>query len=415
MRKVLIFLTVMGPGLISALAGNDAGGIATYTVLGARFDYRLLWLLGFLTFSLVMVQEMAARMGTVTGKGLSDLIREQFGVRWTLVAMLALLSGAMATAVAEFAGIAASVGILTEHLPYPLNWLAVPWVNVPLAALVTWGLITRGSYRGVERIFLVLTSAFLAYVAAALLARPHWGQVFHTMLVPSREWFSLDPEWFALAIATAGTTVAPWMQFYLQSSMVEKGVNPTQYPLARLDVVAGALAANAIAFFIIVAAATQLQGMPIETAADAARALGPVAGAQAKYLFALGLFGASMLGASVLPLSTAYAVSEAFGWPSGVNERFADAPRFFGLFTLIIGAGAGLVLMPGVNLMAVMVASQVINGMLLPVTLVFMLRLVNNRRLMGKHTNGPLYNLVVWATVVLLSVLVALMLGRLVI
>jgi len=414
MRRILIFLTVMGPGLISAAAGNDAGGIATYTTVGAAFGYRLLWLLFFLTFSLVMVQEMAARMGAVTGKGLSDLIREQFGVRWTLLAMFSLLAASTATAVAEFAGIAASLEVLTQELPFPLHLFTWRWVSVPTFALLTWLLVIKGSYRAIERIFLLISTAFLAYVAAALLARPDWGQVFHTMFVPSQAWYSPDPAWSRLAIATAGTTVAPWMQFYLQSSMVEKGVTPTQYSLARVDVVTGALAANLVAFFIIVVAAVKLQGMPVADAAAAARALEPVAGAQAKYLFAFGLFGASMLGASVLPLSTAYAISEAFGWQSGVGERLSEAPRFFALFTLIIIVGAGLVLVPGVELVPIMVFSQVINGTLLPLTLVFMLLLVNNKRLLGRYVNGPFYNLVVWATVALLTGLVVLMLARMV-
>lgn len=411
MRKVLLFLTIMGPGLISAAAGNDAGGIATYTVAGARYGFGLLWLLFFLTFSLVMVQEMAARMGAVTGKGLSDLIREQFGVRWTLVAMLALLISGTATAVAEFAGIAASLEILASPLPFPLSLLALRPVSVTLMAALTWLLVIKGSYRFVERMFLAISTLFLAYVLSAFLAHPNWGQVFRTMLVPSRAWYEPNAEWFALTIATAGTTVAPWMQFYLQSSTVEKGVTPTQYPLARWDVIAGAVLANVVAFFIIVVSALQLPGVPVTDATQAARALAPVAGGQAAMLFALGLFGASMLGASVMPLSTSYAVSEAFGWPSGVGLRFAEASRFFTLFTLIIVVGVALVLVPGINLISVMVVSQVINGVMIPLTLVFMLRLVNNRRLMGEHCNGPFYNVVVWATVVLLSALVAVMLG----
>jgi len=413
MRKILIFLTIVGPGLISAAAGDDAGGVATYTVVGARFGFRLLWLLFFLTFSLVMVQEMAARMGAVTGKGLSDLIRENFGIRWTLVAMLALLVSGVATVVAEFAGIAASLEILTTNLPFPLSLFSLRWFSVLTMALFTWLLIVMGSYRSVERVFLVISLAFLSYVAAALLARPDWGEVFRTMFVPSRSWYSPDPAWLSLTIATAGTTVAPWMQFYLQSSMVEKRVNPQQYPVARWDVIAGALAANLVAFFIIVVAAVKLPGMPVSDAAQAAVALEPVAGAQAKYLFALGLFGASMLGASVLPLSVSYAISEAFGWQSGVGEPFGEAPRFFGLFTIIIAAGALLVLIPGINLIAVMVFSQVINGTLLPLTLTFMLRLVNKRRLMGDYVNGPFYNVIVWATVVLLIGLVVAMLAQL--
>ena len=390
----------MGPGLITAAADNDSGGIATYATAGARYGYDMLWVLFLVTFSLAVVQEMCARMGAVTGKGLSDLIRENFGVRWTVFAMAVLLVALATTTVAEFAGIAASLELfgLSRYL------------TVPLAAAAVWWLVVKGSYRYVERILLLLALFLLAYVPAGIIVGPDWGAVARGLLVPS---FRLEPDFILLSIAVIGTTITPWMQFFLQSTVVDKGLRAAHYEYARWDVFFGAFFTDFVAFFIILATAATLfqAGQHIETAADAARALEPLAGARAELLFALGLFGASVLAASVLPLSTAYAVCEAFGWERGIGLSFGEAPMFFGLYTALIVFGAGMVLLQQVSLMQVMLLSQEVNGLLLPVILVFMLLLVNDRRLMGRYVNGPIFNAVAWATAAVLIVLTVLLTG----
>lgn len=390
-RQVAIFLSIMGPGLLTATADNDAGGIATYAIVGAREGYSLLWMIILITVSLAIVQEMGARMGAVTGKGLSDLIREEFGVRWTFFAMLVLLVANVATCAAEFAGIAASMEIF-----------GVPkYVSVPLIAVMLWGLVVKGSYKAVERFLLLFALTFAGYVASGFMARPDWSEVTRGMLVPT---FKVEPGFMLLFIATIGTTITPWMQFFIQATVVDKGITISHYRYEKLDVLFGAFWTDFISFFIIVSTGATLfrAGIPIETAKDAALALAPLAGRYSTYLFSIGLFGASALAAAVLPLSTAYAVCEAFGWESGIDNEFREAPIFFSLFTALIAIGAVVVLLPGTSLMKVMLRSQEVNGILLPVILIFMLKLVNSRRIMGQHVNSPFFNLIAWITVVCL-------------
>jgi NRAMP (natural resistance-associated macrophage protein)-like metal ion transporter len=380
-RGLLAFLAVMGPGLIAGVAGNDAGGITTYTVLGAETGLRLLWLFPLTTLILAIVQEMVARLGVVTGQGLSDLIRDWYGVRWTAFAMLVLLVANLANTVAEFAGAAAALEIF-----------GVPrFVTVPALAVAIWALVLFTSYRTVERVFLAMALVFLAYVAAAILAGPDWGAVARAAATPQLD---LSGNMLLLMVALVGTTITPYMQFYLQSAVAEKGIDEEELKLEQADAVGGAIWTNLIAVFIVVATAQTLfaAGIHVTTADDAARALGPVAGDLASALFAFGLFGASALAATIMPISTAYVICEAFGWESGVGHRFRDAPAFFTLYTFVLFFGAVVVLIPGLPLIAVIVASQNLQGLLLPAVLIFVLLLVNNRRLLGRHANGPLRN-----------------------
>jgi NRAMP (natural resistance-associated macrophage protein)-like metal ion transporter len=390
----------MGPGFVAANAGNDAGGVATYAAVGATYGYEMLWGLLLITVSLGIVQEMSARMGAITGKGLSDLIREEFGVRWTVVAMLTLLCSNMATTAAEFAGIAAAMELFGVSR----------YVAVPVAGALLWLAVVKGSYRQLEKFFLVLSLLFATYVAAGFLARPEWPVVLRSLVVPAFRW---EPQFVTLFIGMIGTTITPWMQFYLQSSVVNKGLSGKDYRWTRFDVLFGAFVTDFVAFFIIVCTAATLHraGIPVETAKDAALALEPVAGAHASLLFAGGLLGASVLGAFILPLSTAYAICEAFGWESSVSRRFNEAPVFFGLFTFLILFGVAVVLVPGRSLVKLMIFAQIVSGILLPIIMVFQLKLVNNRRLMGKHVNGPVYNAVTWATVGFVNLLTLLLLA----
>ena len=377
--SVLPFLAVMGPGVITGFAGNDAGGVTTYTAVGAHYGFSMLWLLLVSTIGLLVIQEMCARMGAVTGKGLSDLIREHFGVRWTMVAMLALLVANGSNVVAEFAGIAAS-----------LQLLSVPRsISVPIAALAIWAVVVLFDYRTVERTLFILALAFVAYPVSAFIVRPDWPTVAQGLLVPRPP---LDHAALIAALALVGTTITPYMQFYLQASIVDKGIDVEAYRLTRADVLMGALLTGANAFFIVVVAGAVLfpAGIAVETVADAARALGPLAGANAALLFGVGLFWASALAAAVMPLSTAYAVTEAFGWESGISKRFREAPVFMGLFTLLIAGGAGLVAFTDLPLVPLILISQDVNGLLLPVVLFFILRLANDRRLMGAYANRAL-------------------------
>lgn len=412
MHRILLFLAVIGPGLITAFSGNDAGGIATYTVAGASFGYRQLWALLVAALGMIVINEMSARMGAVTGKGLSDLIREQFGVRWTLFAMSALLIANTATTVANLAGLAASAEILGARLPPVAHWLVARAVSVPLLVAAVWLLITRTGYRAVERAFLGFTLIFVSYIIAGFAAHPSWETVVATMFVPSRQWLAADAQFIRVVIAIIGCTIAPWMQFYLQSSTVEKGIHEAQFRMARVDVVTGAVAANIIAVFIVVAAAVRLHpaGAAVTTADQAALALEPVAGAYASLLFAVGLFGASMLAAAVVPLSTAYAVCEAFGWESGLDRRLGEAPRFFGIFTGVLIISAVPTVIPRAPLIDLMVLSQVVNGCLLPVILVFMLLLVNRPSIMGARVNSRLHNAIAWGVAGVIMALIAAML-----
>ena len=393
-RRIFTLLAVLGPGLVTMLAGDDAGGIATYAQAGAAYGYQLLWLLGVVTLSLAVVNEMGARMGVVTGKGLADLIRERFGVRSTTVVMLLLLLANLVTTMAEFAGIAAGAELFGVSR----------WASVPVMAAVVWILVTRGSYPVVEKVMLSIGVVYIAYIASGILAHPPWGVVLQTTVAPHPP---LERDYFLLAIGLVGTTVTPWMQFNLQATISEKGVPEDRLGYSRADVITGAVLANAIAFFIIVATAAVLHGqlspeqLANMQAADYARALAPVAGPAAEFLFGIGLFGASTLAAGVVPLSTSYTITEAFGWERGVGQRMADAPAFFGIFTGLIAVGALTILVPGVPLISLILFSQVINGLILSVTLVCMLVLVNDRRVMGSHRNGPIANVVGGATLVL--------------
>ncbi|HET7093486.1 MAG TPA: divalent metal cation transporter [Thermomicrobiales bacterium] len=388
----LAVLAVLGPGLIAAMAGDDAGGIATYSSVGADYGYSLLWALALITVSLAIVQEMAMRMGAVTGKGFAELVREELGVRMTAFIMAALLAANAGLVVSEFVGI----GAAAELFGIP-RWLAVP----PMALLV-WQLVTRGSYERVEKIFLALTLAFLAYPAAAFLARPDWATVGREVIRPT---ISPSAAYVTLFIAMVGTTITPYMQLYAQSSLAERGAG-SNLRSARIDAYAGAVVSDLIAAFIIIATGATLfvRGESVETAADAARALGPVVGSFAPYVFGAGLFGASMLAAGVLPLATAYTVTEAFGFEKGVSLTFREAPVFLGLFTGLIVVGAAFALLP-VNVIQLLVMTQVLNGLLLPVVLAAMLRLVNDREVMGAHVNRRRYNAVAWTTVALVTLL----------
>jgi Mn2+/Fe2+ NRAMP family transporter len=391
-RRVLGYLAILGPGMIAASAGNDAGGIATFASVGAEHGYRLLWILIPITISLGLVQEMCARMGAVTGKGLADLIRERFGVRWTAVVMLALLIANGGVTVSEFVGIAAATELFGVSR----------FVSVPLAAIAIWWLVVKSSYQRVERAFLLMSLVFLGYIVSAFLAKPDWKAVGSGLLMPS---FSLDYLYLFTLVAVVGTTISPYMQVYVQSSVVEKGVTPEDYRRTKMDVWVGTMLAMFVVFFIVVSTAATLHkhGLHIESAADAARALRPLAGPYAETLFAVGLFGASMLAAGVLPLATAYSISEALGFEKGVSRSFREAPIFIGIFTFLVATGAAIAVVPNLPLIKVLLVTQVINGMLLPIILFAVLRLVNDRDLMGSYVNGPLYNIAAWVTVLVVT------------
>lgn len=397
-RKIWIFLGILGPGIITACADNDAGGITTYSVAGAHFGYSLLWMLLITTFCLAVVQEICARMGAVTGKGLSDLIRENFGLRWTVFAMTVLLIANIFTLIADFAGIAASLEIFG----------IVKWISIPVMAAVIWYTVLRGSYKVVERIFLGFCLVQFAYVFSGILARPDWGLAVKSTFIPS---FSLDPHYLLIFIGVIGTTITPWMQFYIQSSIRDKGITIKQYRYERAEVLFGAFFTDFISFFIIVSCAATLYrlGISINTAKDAAIALGPIAGNFAETLFALGLFGASTLTASIVSLSSAYAICEAFGWENGINKHFREAPVFYGLYTFLIIITAAIVLFPKLPLIFVMLLAQEINGILLPFILVFMIILVNKKRIMGEYVNTRFYNFIAWFTVISLIILTSIL------
>ena len=379
------FLVVMGPGIITGFAGNDAGGVTTYTAAGARFGFALLWLLLIASLSLVIVQEMCARMGAVTGKGLSDLIRERFGVRWTIVAMLALFIANASNVVAEYAGIAASLGLV--GVP--------PWASVPVAGIVVWALIVFASYRVVERALFALILAFIAYPVSIAILHPDWSEVGRGFLPTVAN----DPAVLVMALALVGTTVTPYLLFYLQASVVDKGIDRESFASARLDAILGATLAGLFAFFILVVSGTVLfpAGVPAQTAAQAAQALRPLAGEAAGLLFGVGLLAASLLGLTVMPLSTSYAICEAFGWESGISHDFRDAPVFMGLVTFLLAAGGGIVLLvPQEQLLPLIVVSQAVNGLLLPIVLVFIMRLASDPSVMGSDANGRVRGTLGW-------------------
>ena len=392
--RLLAYVAILGPGMITANAGNDAGGIATFASVGADFGYSLLWILIPITISLGIVQEMCARMGAVTGKGLADLIRERFGVRWTALIMLALLVANAGVTVSEFVGIAAATELFGISR----------FIAVPLAAIAVWWLVVKGSYKRVERAFLLMSLLFLGYIVSAFLSRPDWTGVAVGLVRPE---FKLEHAFLFTFVAIIGTTISPYMQVYVQSSVVEKGVTPDDYAKTKTDVWVGTIFAILIVFFIIVSTAATLHksGIEISTAADAARALRPLAGRYAETLFGIGLFGASMLAAGVLPLATAYSITEALGFEKGVSRSFREAPIFLGTFTFLVAVGGAIAIVPNLPLFRVLLVTQVINGLLLPVVLFAVLRLVNDRELMGSHVNGPLYNIAAWLTAMVVTIL----------
>jgi NRAMP (natural resistance-associated macrophage protein)-like metal ion transporter len=395
-RKFLIFMSIIGPGIITANIDNDAGGITTYSVAGARYGYALLWTLIPTTIALIVIQEMIARMGVITGKGLSDLIREQYGVKVTFFMMIVLLIANFGTTVAEFAGWAASMEV------FGLS----KYIMVPLGAFFVWILVTKGSYKIVERILLGACLLFLGYVFSGFMAKPDWSQIAKNTIIPSMEWNS---EFIMLTIAIIGTTITPWMQFYLQSSIAEKGISREHYKASRFDVIVGCFITDIIAFFIIITCATTLfpHGIRITEAHEAALALKPFAGQYASTLFAVSLANASILGAIVVPLATAYYICEAMGWEAGVDKTFKDAPHFMWIYTTLIVISSLLVLIPGAPLILLMILSSLLNGLLLPFVLIFALRLVNDKKIMGEYTNKRSQNFISWSTVVIIIALTA--------
>ncbi|HKV35334.1 MAG TPA: Nramp family divalent metal transporter [Pyrinomonadaceae bacterium] len=393
-RRLLTYLAILGPGMITANAGNDAGGIATFASVGAEFGYSLLWVLIPIAISLGIVQEMCARMGAVTGKGLADLVRERFGVRWTALIMLALLIANAGVTVSEFVGIAAAAELFGISR----------FIAVPLAAILVWWLVVKGSYKKVEKVFLAMSVVFLGYIVSAFFSKPDWTAVAVGLVKPS---LRLEHAFIFTLVAVIGTTISPYMQVYVQSSVVEKGVTTDNYRETKTDVWIGTVFAILIVFFIVVSTAATLHktGIQITSAEDAARALRPLAGRYAETLFGIGLIGASMLAAGVLPLATAYSISEALGFEKGVSRSFREAPIFLGTFTFLVAFGAAIAVIPNLPLIRVLLVTQVINGLLLPIVLFAILRLVNNRELMGTHVNGPIYNVAAWLTAILVTII----------
>jgi len=396
-RLILVF-AVLGPGFITANVDNDAGGILTYSSAGAQFGYTLLWTMIPITLALIVVQEMCARMGVVTGKGLSDLIREEFGLRITFVIMILLVFVNFTNVVTEFSGIAGSMQLF--HV--------TKYVSVPICALIVWALVVKGDYKSVEKIFLIASAFYIAYIIAGVLSRPDWHlAMVETVKLPPRGVWS-DKAYIYMTVGVIGTTIAPWMQFYLQSSIVDKGVNIKQHKASRLDVIVGSIFTDVVAWFIIVACAATLYTHGIRNIADpsdAAQAMKPLAGDYAFILFAAGLFNASLFAASILPLSTAYTVCEGLGFESGLDKGFREAKFFYWFYSLLLFAGAAVVLIPNFPLVKFSILSQVLNGVLLPLVLVFMLKLINRHELMGKYTNTRWFNIIAWTTAIIVTAL----------
>ncbi len=410
-RRLLLFLSIVGPGIITANADNDVGGIFVYSQAGAQFGYSLLWLLVPVTVALVVTQEMCARMGAVTGKGLADLIRENFGVKLTFWVLLVFVVADIGNTATEFAGVASVAPIFAGFL-HGIDVEALTIAMVVGAAAFVYTAVTQGSAKVVERVFFVFCFIYLAYVVSGIVVHPDWRDIAHQVIAPH---FSTSSAYVLMAIAVIGTTIAPWMQFYIQAAVVDKGIQEEDYPLSRIDVVSGALFTDFIAFFIIVASAATIflhnlhvapaHQVHVNQVGDIAVALAPLAGKFASLLFALGLLNAAIFTASILPLSTAYYVCEAFGFERGLDHRFSEAKIFYSLYLALIAIGAGVVIIPGAPLAAIILYTQVANGVLLPVVLVLMLLLINNKRLMGTWTNGPVFNVIAWATVVIVALL----------
>jgi NRAMP (natural resistance-associated macrophage protein)-like metal ion transporter len=393
-KSLALFFALIGPGIITSNVDNDAGGITTYSLAGAQFGLSLLWILIPITIALIIIQEMCARMGVVSGKGLSDLIRERFGAKITFYLMIALFLTNLGNTISEFAGVAASLEI------FGLS----KYISVPVSAFFVWWLVVKGNYKSVEKVFLVACLFYLSYIISGFMGKPNWSLIGTALVTPT---IKLDPAFLTMAVGIIGTTIAPWMQFYLQSSVVDKGLKAEDYQYTRMDVIVGSFMVNIVAFFIILLCAITLfqNGIRIETAKDAALALEPLAGKYCALLFAFGLLNASLFAASILPLSTSYTICEAFGWESSLNHKFVEAPQFYGLYTLMIFLGAGIILFPNMPLISIMYYSQVLNGMMLPFILIFMLLLINDRRIMGDYVNGRFMNVITWSTVIFLILL----------
>jgi NRAMP (natural resistance-associated macrophage protein)-like metal ion transporter len=407
-RTVGLFLILMGPGIITSNVDNDAGGITTYSLAGAHYGLKLIWSLVPIMIALIVIQEMCARMGVVTGKGLSDLIREKFGVRVTFYLVIGVFLTNMGNILSEFAGVAAGMEVFGVD----------KFVSVPLSAFLVWWMVVKGNYKSVEKAFLVACVFYASYVITGIIVKPDWGQVFEQFVNPR---FSFEPSEMTMLIGVVGTTIAPWMQFYLQASIVEKGVKIEEYKFCRFDVVMGSVVVHVVAFFIILVCAETLYktGVRIETAKDAALSLKPLvsavipgAGKYCTYLFAFGLVNASLFSASILPLSTTYLICEGLGWEVGIDRKFVEAPQFYGIYSLLIFLGAGIILYPEFPLIPIMYLSQVLNGMVLPFVLIFMLVLINDKKIMGKHTNGPILNVIAWVTSMVMIGLTLLLLVR---
>ncbi len=404
-----MFLSIVGPGIITANADNDVGGILIYSQAGAQFGYSMLWLLIPITIALVVTQEMCARMGAVTGKGLADLIRENFGVKVTFWVLVLFVIGDLGNTATEFAGVASVAPILASYMPFLNAHIFQPLLVIGSAMLVFFA-VTGGSRKAVERVFFIFCTVYLAYVVSGFIVHPDWPQVIRSTVVPS---FTPSKAYLVMVIAIIGTTISPWMQFYIQSAIVDKGVGKEGYKYSRLDVISGAIITDIIAFFIIVACAATIfvhnlhvtNPIVVNQVGDVAVALAPLAGKFASLLFAVGLLNAAIFTASILPLSTAYYVCEAFGFERGVDHSFKQAPVFYGLYLALIAIGAGVVIIPGAPLFAIIFYSQVLNGVLLPIVLVLMLILINNARLMGTYVNGRVFNTIAWATVVIVALL----------
>jgi NRAMP (natural resistance-associated macrophage protein)-like metal ion transporter len=396
--RILLFFAVVGPGFITANVDNDANGIYTYSAAGAQFGHLLLWTLIPITLALIVVQEISARMGAVTGKGLSDLIREEFGLRITFLMMIGILAVNFGNIVGEFAGIAGSLELFGVSR----------YISVPICAVIVWLIVVKGQYKSVEKIFLAASFFYITYIFAGFFAKPAWVEALVLTVKPPPKAAFFLPGYLYMAIGVVGTTIAPWMQFYLQASIVEKGVTKKQYRASQIDVISGCIFTDIVAWFIIVACAATLyvHGYHnISDAKDAAQALRPLAGDYAYILFALGLFNASLFAASILPLSTAYTVCEGLGFESGIGARFSEAPVFYWLYTILILAGAGCILIPDLPLVKISILSQVINGIAIPPVLVFMLLLVNKKDLMGEFVNSRLYNAIAWITTAVMTIL----------
>ena len=390
-RNLLMFLAILGPGIITGSVDNDAGGITTYSVAGALYGYNLLWTMIPAFFVLVIVQEMNARMGIVSGKGLADLIRENAGVKITFFIFVGLLIADIGNTTTEFAGVAGSMQVFNIS----------KYISVPISAVLVWWLVVKGTYKFSERVFLIFSAFLLVYVVSAIIGKPHWHDIGQAMIKPDIQY---NKEYLAIVIGIIGTTIAPWMQFYMQSAVIEKGLKITDYKYTLWDVIIGSVITVVVAFFIIVACASTLHtnGIVINEAKDAAMALKPIAGGLASVTFAFGLFIASIFSATILPVATAFYVCEAFGFEAGIDKKWKEAPQFYWLFTFIIIIGAAIILIPNAPLILITLWSQIANGLLLPVVLVCMILLVNNKEVMGEYVNKPWQNIVGWGTIIIL-------------